>query len=49
VPLVAIVAAVHRLLGPNGIRLTSRAPCGRCGAHTPVVYFTDAPRGTARA
>lgn len=41
VPLTGIVAALHRLLGPNGIRLTSHAACARCGARTPVVYFTD--------
>lgn len=43
-PLVTIIAAVHRLLGPNGMRLSSHAPCARCGAHTAVVYFTDACR-----
>ena len=48
-PLTIIVAAVHRLLGSAGVRLTSDVACARCGAHTPAVSFVSSRicRGTA--
>jgi hypothetical protein len=44
IPFVMILAALPRVLRPAGIRLTFHEACARCGAHTPVVSVTPAPR-----